>query len=213
MKRLILLFIVSLCLLALNLTVEVMAQKIPENGESIPTMPRLEVQKPSSLPATGTDAQVRRPSPATETATPRTGPTPFSSLLFADFDPNNGSLAFSHTLCFSPDANKKNPTENLISYIPIGKEILSWAPPGLKIDSGLTYFLPIARHCSAFASLKPSLTYLFTAPQTMMLAGFHIPIATGRPGGNDVSLKFSTAVDQQFRPVISFTFNLTPFKR
>lgn len=213
MIKLILLFIVALFLLATNLTVEVRAQKIPEKWESIPTLPRLEVSKPSSLPAAGADAQVRRSSPATGTATPRTGPSPFSSLLFADFDPNNGSLAFNHTLCFSPEANKRNPTENLTNYFPIGKELLSWAPPGLKINSGLTYFLPLGRHCAAFTSLKPSFRYLFTAPQTMMLAGFHLPIATGSPGGHDVSLKFTAAVDQQFRPIITFTFNLTPFKR
>ncbi len=55
---------------------------------------------------------------------------------------------------------------------------------------------------------------VFTAPQTMLATGFQLPIITAAsPTGHNVSLKFSAAVDQQFRPIMSFTINLLPSRR
>jgi hypothetical protein len=197
MKRLIILCLVLISTLAPNLAAEVRAQKLSENLELFPATLRFEVP-------------VRRPSAAAGAITPKT--RAISSSPVVDFGHHPGSLAVSRTVSFSLNSHK-NSLENLTTFIAISKDIISWAPPGLKIDSGLSYFLPVNRHFSAFATLKPSLTNLFTAPQTMVETGFQIPLAHGTPGKHDVSLKFSTSVDQQFRPVVSFSLNLTPFGR
>lgn len=98
------------------------------------------------------------------------------------------------------------------------KERFSAVPSGVKIGYGLSYYLPISQTFSAYAQLKPpsiksisSFKNVFVAPQTMLATGFQLPIlTTTSPTGHNVSLKFSASVDQQFRPIVSFTINLLP---
>ena len=104
---------------------------------------------------------------------------------------------------------------------PTNKDRFATAPSGLKIGYGLSYYLPLSQSFSSYVQLKPpsikslaSFKNVFTAPQTMLATGFQLPIITAAsPTGHNVSLKFSAAVDHQFRPIVSFTINLLPSRR
>lgn len=119
--------------------------------------------------------------------------------------------------------NKVPVTTTTQNNVPVAtpQNKFSQVPSGVNIGYGLSYYLPVSQTFSAFAQLKPpsiksifAFKNVFTAPQTMVAAGFYLPIiATASPTGHNVSLKFSAAVDQQFRPIMSVTINLTPSRK
>ena len=195
MIQLIIISIMLISILIPDAASEVMAQSLTEGHKLIPSMLRVENQMSQSLPSAGTFIPKM-----TAVSHPQT----------ADFDFHFGSAAAGHTVSF-PGVSRKISLENLTTLIAGAKDLLSPGHAGLKINSGVSYFFPVHSHVAAFASFKPSLPQMFTAPHTMVGGGIHIPLAHGGPGSHDMSLKFSASLDRNFQPVFSFTFNLTPF--
>ncbi len=224
MRNLIIIMLVALGGLLPLLTADVMAQSLPP--EIFPTGLRLE-------------GLLRRSAPESPGAIIRSA-RPYSPNQVVDFESSDGSWTMIRTLSF-PAGNwqQRGMMDNLTTSIsvrqdvplsavtkeklptPTNKERFAAAPSGLKIGYGLSYYLPISQSFSGYAQLKPpSLKSLlmfknvFTAPQTMLATGFQLPLITaGSPTGHNVSLKFSAAVDQHFRPIMSFTINLLPSRR
>ena len=208
------------------LTADVRAQSLPPEQEIFPTGVRIE-------------GLLRRPAPDSPGAVIRSA-RPYSPNHVVDFESNDGSWTMIRTLSFSGgNWQQRGAMDNLTTSISVSqdtpisalsKDKLSTttnkdrfvaAPSGLKIGYGLSYYLPVSQSFSGYAQVKPpslkslfSFKNVFTAPQTMLATGFQLPLITAAsPTGHSVSLKFSAAVDQQFRPVMSFTINLLPSRR
>jgi hypothetical protein len=181
------------------LTGELMAQNVLKGSPSFPASLRLDglappaVSAPGSMPLSGS-----MPSPP-KSYSPAVNPEPAAE-----------SWGGSRTPSVACNANK-----NSLSPFgfPIDSDRPVPAPAGLRIERGLTVSLPVGQGLSTFAGLKPNFKNVFTTPQTMVATGFYVPIVRGTPTSGNLSLKFSTTVDQRFRPVISFTPTTTPFKR
>jgi hypothetical protein len=158
---------------------------------------------------------------------PKTKPSYAASV---DFESNDGT--WSVTRFFSSSTNSgRGMLDNVRTFIAVSNDNSAavkdkpsatlnkdnkspMMPSGVKIGSGLAFYLPVGQNFSAFAQLKPSISRMFTAPHTMVTAGFHIPlVAATTANGHNISLKFSATIDQQFRPIMSFTINLTPFRK
>ena len=199
-----------------------MAQNFPKDSEPFPTTWRL-------------DGLVRPPAPASPGVMPRARP---SYAATADFESIDGSWGVTRSLSFPINNSNDGVMDYIRTFIEISNDNSAVTqdkpavakdkpastnskenkapivPSGVKIGSGLAFYLPVGQNFSAFAQLKPSLSRMFTAPHTMVTAGFHVPIITAAtPAGHNVSLKFSAAIDQEFRPIMSFTINLTPFRK
>ena len=208
------------------LTADVMAQSLPPEQEIFPTGVRIE-------------GLLRRPAPDSPGAIIRSA-RPYAPNHVVDFESNDGSWTMIRTLSFPAiNGQQRGMMDNLTTSISVSqdtpvsavtKDKLSTttnkdrfvaAPSGLKIGYGLTYYLPISQTFSSYAQLKPpslksllSFKNVFTAPQTMLATGFQLPLITAAsPTEHSVLLKFSAAVDQQFRPIMSFTINLLPSRR
>ncbi len=208
------------------LTADVLAQSLPPEQEIFPTGLRIE-------------ALLRRPAPDSPGAIIRSA-RPYSPNQMVDFESNDGSWTMIRTLSFSGgNWQQRGMMDNLTTSISVSqdtpvsavtKDKLSTttnkdrfvaAPSGLKIGYGLTYYLPVSQTFSGYAQLKPpslksllSFKNIFTAPQTMLATGFQLPLITAAsPTEHSVLLKFSAAVDQHFRPLMSFTINLLPSRR
>ena len=165
---------------------------------------------------------------------------PYSPNHVVDFESSDGSWTMIRTLSFSAgNWNKNGMMDNLTTSISVSQDIPGTAvpkdklatttnkyrfaapPSGLKIGYGLSYYLPISQSFSSYLQLKPpsiksvaSFKNVSMPRQTMLATGFQLPISTATsPTGHNVSLKFSAAVDQQFRPIVSFTINLLPSRR
>lgn len=204
---------------------EVTAQTLPPENMIFPTGIRIE-------------SLLRRSAPGSPGAVIRSA-QPYSPRQVVDFESSDGSWTVIRTLSFArqPNINISNIIKNLTTSISVSQDYqpssankdrltvtpnrFTTPPSGIKLGYGLSYYLPINRSFLAYAQVKPpSLKSIFSfknvlmAPQTMLTAGFHLPLVTGAsPAGHDVSLRFSAQVDQKFRPILSFTINLAPSKR
>lgn len=201
MRNLIVLLMVSFFALMPNWVSEVIAQQVSENLQPSPTRP--EEQAPRDLSAAGS-------------ATPQTSPNSNYQRLY--FDQHNRSSAASRNLSFSNKYHYNDSLTDIVSSVMATKRNkLTLTQTGMMMDSGLSYALPVSQKFSAFASLQPSLTapmQTINAPHTMMVAGFMVPLTNKTTSGQqDLSLKFSTAVDQQYRPVFFFSLNLMSLGR
>lgn len=229
MKNIIIILMIILGGIVPGQIVEVMAQQmdLPRESEPFPTILRME-------------GLLRRGEPTSPGAMVRQS-RPYTPSQMVDFESNDGAWTVIRTLSFSTKSKsaKNSLFDNLITSISIGrdnpsvtagkdkpsvatnKEKFSQVPSGVRIGYGLTYYLPISHRFSTYVQLKPpslksvlNFKNVFTAPHTMLAVGFQIPISTATsPAGHNVFLKFSGAVDQQNRPIISVIINLTPFKR
>ena len=226
MRTFIIIMLVSLGGLVPLLTGDVMAQSLPPENAIFPMGLRSE----GPLYRSGAE------SPGAVIRSAR----PYSPDHVVDFESSDGSWTMIRTLSYSA-GNWQQPgmMGNLTTSIsvsqdtplsaatkdklstPINRDRFAAAPSGLKIGYGLSYYLPISQSFSSYVQLKPpsiksiaSFKNVFTAPQTILATGFQLPlITTTSPTGHNVSLKFSAAMDQQFRPIVSFTINLLPSRR
>ncbi len=191
-----------------------MGQNLPKESEPLRTTWRI-------------DGLLRSPVPAPQGFMPKPKPSYASEV---HFESDYGSWSVTRSFSFTSNNSKNGVMDNIRTFIAVsnnnsssGKYNSQFAisniksitvPTGVKIGSGLAYYLPLGENFSAFAQLKPSISRIFTAPQTMLAAGFHVPlIVASTPNGHNVSLKFSAAVDREFHPIMSFTINLTPFTK
>jgi hypothetical protein len=202
MKNLLILFIVSLSAVIPNLSSEVMAQLSTENRAPLPDRLRLEEPAPQDSSAAGSIA-------------PQTSLSDnYQGILF---DHRNDSFTARRKLSFSNKYhNNDSLTEIISSVMATKRNRFTLSPTGMTMDSGLSYSLPFGQHFSAFASLQPSLTALtnnLPNPQTMWTAGFQVPIAKRLDTGQDLSLRFSTAVDSQYRPIFFLSINMMSLGR
>ena len=113
----------------------------------------------------------------------------------------------------SPIAASLNKVFSFIMVNQPGK--LTPVPDGLRVGSGFTCSVPFASSLSAFATFNPGLGNFYGPPEAMLNAlatGLQIPLLKGSPNGGNLSLKFTTQVDQQFRPMFFFSLS-TPFHR
>lgn len=223
MKKLFIMLIVSLWCLVPTLSADVGAQNLPPENEIFPMGLRIEGLLTRSAPdAPGAILRSARP---------------YSPTQMVDFESIDRSWSMIRTLSFSNKSTKNSILDNLITSISVSREDpapavnkdklpavtnrFAVASPGMKIGYGLSYYLPISQSFLPYVQLRPPslksifvFKNIFAAPQTMLMTGFHLPIITSHsPTGHDVVLRFSAAVDQQFRPIMSFTINLLPSKR
>lgn len=219
MRKLIIILLLFYGLVS-GLAFEVMAQNgmpqdLPKYSEPFPTTWRLE-------------GLVRPPAPASPGVMPKARPSYAASV---DFESSDGSWSVTRSISFSTNNTKNGVLDNIRTFIAVSNDNASVTkdkpsstvskenksqllPSGVKIGSGLAFYLPVGQNFSAFAQVRPSLSQIFTAPHTMVTAGFQVPlVAAATPAGHNLSLKFSATMDQQFRPIMSFTINLTPFRR
>ena len=194
MKRLLTSGVICMAALTLSFGAEVMAQSLPDNLKRSPSTLRLDVPTPSTMPPIG--------SVIPKTAAPTDPP-------LEDLANHMGPFFDGRSVSVSLDS-KKISLENLKTFIAVSNDLISLAPKGFRIDSGLSYQLPISKYCTPFASFNPVLTRFFACPQTAVAAGLHIPLTDGGPGGHCSALKFSASLDRHSRPIFSLTFNLMP---
>ena len=222
MRKLIIILLISLGGMVPSLTADVMAQSLPTENEIFPMGLRIE-------------GLLRRSAPDSPGAIIRTA-RPYAPSQVVDFESSDGSWTAIRTLSYSGrNWNNNGMMDNLTTSISVSQDIpvavnkdklststnkerYATVPSGVKIGYGLSYYLPVGQSFSGYAQLKPpsiksilSFKNVFMAPQTILAAGFQMPIITATsPTGHNVSFKFSAAVDQQFRPIVSCTINLLP---
>jgi hypothetical protein len=180
-----------------NFFAKVRAQEILEHREPSPaTLPR-------------GDQEVRDLY-APEAITPQSGLNDnYRSIYFAKHArPLATRSTFSFTDKYSYNVNF---TELITSVMATRRNRFTLAPTGMMMDSGLSYALPVSKYFAPFASLQPSLIYAAASPQSMWAAGLQIPIVKQVDAGQDLSLKLSTSVDQQYRPIFFLSLNLMSF--
>jgi hypothetical protein len=89
---------------------------------------------------------------------------------------------------------------------------------GLNMERGLMgVSLPLGKSVSAFAAFKPLKTWspsLIQNPSRKILsAGVELPLTESSKTGNNLLLRVSTGMDQQFSPSIFFTLTTNSFTR
>ena len=150
-----------------------------------------------------TEGVLERPPP---TAPGQLSPETKSSYTIGTFERYDGSRTATRT----PPSAILNKIMTFITVRQPGK--LSIVPEGLKVGSGLTWSLPVTSGLSAFATFNPSYRNI-SAPEAMwttLTTGLQVPLVKGTPASGDLSLKFSTSIDHQFRPMFFFSL-ATPF--
>ncbi len=235
MVRLILLLLVPIYLLLSSLMMPVMAQNLPRESEPFPTVLRFEGLLPGLRAAPASPgALVPHSNPYSSAPVVNfestDGAWTVTRTIKLSTNSNNGLWGnLASSISISSDDPPTAPNRDKVPVAPNQNKFafatpqsrFSQVPSGVKIGYGLSYYLPVSQSFSAFAQLKPpsiksifSFKNVFMAPQTMLTAGFQMPlISAASPQGHNVSLNFSGAVDQQFRPILSITINLTPFRK
>lgn len=200
MKKLIILFVFAVSLLISNFVSQAIAQQVSEKREPSVPPPSTAGQDPQDLteaesltPGTSLKANYRRPwLDRQERSRPAR-----RDLSFTDKYYSNDSLTGIVTSMMATRRNK-----------------LTLAPTGMMMDSGFSYSLPVSQYFSPFAAFQPSMTDAFiNAPQTMWAAGLQIPLIRTKDAGQDLSLRFSTAMDHKYQPIFFFSFNVMSLGR